>query len=141
MEKITLETCSEIIKNIDSTFLDNHILFLSEGEDDGQSLYIMEKNGKSFSTLNWYFEGEYSESIIISNLNVKPEMKKQRLGTRLQLLRENLGIQLGAKYSYLWVDKNSWMYDWYIRRGYEYYQEYEHAENNVWMKKFLTKGK
>jgi len=133
MEKVEIQTCKDLIKNIDKHFLDDYILFLSEGNYGGQTLYFMEKNGNAVALLNWYFEGDYNDSIILSNMNVNTYHRKKGYGTRLQEVRENLGIQLGAKCSYLWVDKNTWQYDWYIRRGYEYYPENEHEDSN-WTK-------
>jgi hypothetical protein len=52
-------------------------------------------------------------------------------------MREDIGRRLGATYSCLWVKPNTWMHDWYQRRGYTYLKDYE-QEDAVWMRKSLV---
>lgn len=49
---------------------------------------------------------------------------------------ESFGKSLGATYAYLWVRKDTWIYDWYKRNGYTYFKDHE-VINFVWMKKIL----
>lgn len=53
-------------------------------------------------------------------------------------MREQIGVLLGAKESCLWVIKDSWMHDWYARRGYTDLQDHETEETAVWMTKQIS---
>lgn len=50
---------------------------------------------------------------------------------------EGLAIKIGAPNVCLWVEKNSWMHQWYARRGYLDGDDKEDQENTIWMKKGL----
>lgn len=104
--------------------------------DDWTSLTIMHNEGKFACRIFWYHED--SDSIYLSDLSVNEDLRRRSIGTRLQRLREKIGIKLGATAAYLWVNKDSWQHDWYERRGYVYYDDYYDEENIVWMKKDLS---
>lgn len=101
----------------------------------GSSILIMEKRGKAFGRIYWYNDDD--TTVYLDILSVDVDIRKQGIGTELQKIREEIGIQLGAKSSCLWTKKDSWVYDWYQRRGYVYLSEYEGEENSAWMKKEL----
>lgn len=99
----------------------------------GDEILIMEKSGKAFSRIYWYYDEK--DVIYLDMLSVDKDSRKQGLGRKLQEIREKIGIELGATISYLFVNKTSWMYSWYKRRGYVEYADKE--ENMVWMEKHL----
>ena len=95
----------------------------------------MEKSGKGFARVYWYLDDP--TSIYLDSLGVIESYRNNGLGRRLQEMREEIGRTKGATHSYLFVLKGSWMEEWYKRRGYSYYKEYELLENNIWMVKEL----
>ena len=101
-----------------------------------EMIRIMEKSGKAFARVYWYLDD--SNSIYLDSLSVSEVYRRKGLGTKLQEMREDIGRLRSAKYSYLWVEKGSWMEEWYKRRGYSYYKEYEDLNNHVWMRKELN---
>jgi len=111
--------------------------FISHYTDEswGSSILIMEKDGKAFGRIYWYSDD--STTIYLNWLSVNVESRRQRLGTDLQEIRENIGRKLGAECSCLSVEKDSWMHEWYKRRGYVDLNDDEDNENFTWMKKSL----
>lgn len=101
----------------------------------GTVTYIMEEHGRAFARMYQYKED--SATIYLDSLSVGKSIRKQGVGTKLQEIREGIGKKMGAKDSFLWVLKDSWMHDWYKRRGYEDYNEYEEDANYIWMRKGL----
>lgn len=101
----------------------------------GGSIMIMGKNGKSFARVYWFHDEE--KIIYLDWLSVEESARRQGIGTELQEIREKIGIFLGAKESWLWVVKDTWMHDWYRRRGYKDKKKYDGEENAIWMKKVL----
>jgi len=106
-------------------------------ESWGSIIYIMEKDGKSFCSVYWY--NDDPSTIFISNLSVNPENRNQGLATELQEMCEEMGRDFGYTISCLWVNKNTWVHDWYERRGYEDHIPHEDdIENLIWMRKSLV---
>ena len=105
-------------------------------ESWGKSNFTMEKEGRAFCRL-YYYDDE-NTTVYLEGLSVVEEARRQGIGTELFKLMEYFGICLGATISNLWVDKDSWMFGWYSRMGYEYLKDHEDQENCVWMKKSLT---
>lgn len=100
----------------------------------GCSILIMEKKGRSFGRIYWYNNDQ--SSVYLDMLSVDKDIRRQGIGTKMQKIREKIGIQYGAEYCYLWVKKNTWMHEWYKRRGYKDWKKYK-KENAIWMKKSL----
>lgn len=103
----------------------------------GDIILIMDKRGKAFCRVYWYHDN--NSSVYLDCLSVNLKSRKRGIGTELQKLRENIGVILGAKYSYLWVKKDSWMFEWYKRRGYKEWSVYKGEKKCVWMRKKLKK--
>ena len=99
------------------------------------SILIMEKTGKAFARLYCYHDD--LNTVYLDSLSVDDNERKSGIGTELQAIREKIGIYLGATESYLFVVKNTWMHEWYKRRGYKDFKAHE-DENMVWMMKNLT---
>lgn len=127
---ITRDNIVSVLKDVNNRYITH---FVTDSYVD--SLLIMEQHGKSFGRLYWY--GDDNTTVYLDRLSVDINSRRQGLGTELQIIRENLGIKMGAELACLFVQKNTWMYDWYKRRGYEYYIDYENENNTVWMKKIL----
>lgn len=105
-------------------------------DDWGYSILIMEIQGKSFGRVYWY--NDDPDAIYLDWLSVDESCRKDGLGTRMQEIRERIGRSIGAKWAILMVlDKNSWLYAWYLKRGYQDYSTHEQEENVIWMRKSL----
>jgi N-acetylglutamate synthase-like GNAT family acetyltransferase len=111
--------------------------FISHSTDHswGKSILIMEENGNAFARVYWYFDDNLS--VCLDWLSVSENSRRNGIGTKLQEIREKLGTELGATTSYLWVEKGTWMHEWYKRRGYEDYKDNEKEKNAIWMQKSL----
>lgn len=100
----------------------------------GDSILIMEKSGLSFGRVCWYSH-DYT-TVYLDSLSVSKEVRRKRLGTEMQEIREGIGRILGASSSMLSVVKDSWMHQWYIRRGYIYHSQHEDSDL-IWMIKII----
>lgn len=124
---------SDVEKNISQCFDIDYIYHVMIVEW-GISIHIMRKDGKAYARLYMYEEDP--TTICLDSLSVYSSVRKQRIGTRLQEIRENIGIKLGASYSCLQVKRKSWMHKWYERRGYIDYVDSD-DKNLIWMKKII----
>ena len=127
---ITKDNILSVLKSVNNRYITH---FATDSYVD--SLLIMEQHGKSFGRLYWY--GDDNTTVYLDRLSVDVNARRQGLGTELQIIREKIGIEMGAESACLFVEKNMWMYEWYKRRGYEYYTDYEYEKNISWMKKML----
>jgi len=101
----------------------------------GKAILFMKTDGTASARLYWYDDDE--STVYLDSLSVDAECRHQHLGTKLQEVRELLGAQLGAKQAMLFVDKGSWMHDWYVRRGYRDYMTHDYP-NYMWMVKDIS---
>ena len=107
--------------------------------DDHDELYIMEIERKAYARMYWFHDDP--KSVYSNSLSVENDEREQGLRTKMQILREQIGIELGATHSFLWVKRNSWMHDWYKRRGYEDFTDYVDDDSSIiWMQKELNNG-
>ena len=91
-------------------------------------------DGVAEASVYWYLDD--SSTIYLSNLLVNPDYRNKGIGEQLQEIREQIGKDLNANTSCLWVKKESWMFQWYQRRGYSEFKP--HARKGfVWMSKPL----
>lgn len=114
-------------------------IFHCDKESWGWEIYIMEKTGKAFGRVYGYKDDK--STAYLAGLSVERGSRKQGIGTELQVLRETIAKESGAKTVFLWVEKNTWMHEWYKRRGYSDWKDHEDIENNVWMEKALDDTK
>lgn len=96
-------------------------------------IYFMGKDGNSFASMYWF--NDDTNMAMICNLSVYRSRRKRGIGTELQEIREKIAVILGATTVSLHVMKNSWMKQWYERRGYKYHSEYRLKKGNIWMQK------
>lgn len=104
-------------------------------DKDGFSFSIMEQEGNAFGYA--YIYKVNNSVIFLDMLSVSPEYRRQGIGTKLQELREQLGRDYGAEFSKLFVNKDSWLCEWYKRRGYDFNGFRHHLPDHVWMIKNL----
>ena len=103
--------------------------------DWGHAIFIMEKHGHAFGHLYLYDDDD--TVVYLSCLSVDEEFRNKGLGTKLQEMREEMGVLLGASVSCLLVRDGTWMHDWYKRRGYVDFKADEDEDNSTWMRKVL----
>lgn len=101
----------------------------------GYTVLIMQKHGNAFGRLYWFNKDD--KSAYLDWLSVDEDYRKMGIGTKLQEIREHIAKCLNIKTVCLWVYKDTWMHNWYKRRGYVDYIDYEDEENAIWMKKEL----
>lgn len=136
--QLSIHIIRNMYRNIRNLYFIETHRFIShfKVESWGYSVLIMEKRGRAFGRLYWY--NDDSTTVYLEGLSVNQEIRRLGIGRELQEIRENIGIGFGATTSCLLVKKDSWMHDWYNRRGYENFQTNENEENSIWMKKSLT---
>lgn len=74
------------------------------------------------------------ESAYIAEIEVKPRFRHKGLGTKLIYRLESFAKALGATNVSLWVEKGTWVYEWYERNGYCCLEEH-YNKGYVWMRK------
>jgi len=101
----------------------------------GSSILLMKKDGNAFGRIYWYNDDD--KTVYLDFLSVDDHARKNGFGTKMQEIREDIGRILGANTSCLYVVADSWMYNWYKRRG--YVDCTEHGDDNlIWMEKPLN---
>lgn len=73
---------------------------------------------------------------VFKNVEVDPRKRRRGYGNELLTTLENIARVLGCDSCVLWTDRSAWMHDWYKRRGYEDYADYDDPAF-VWMWKPL----
>ena len=101
----------------------------------GQSIFLMEKEGKAFARIYRY--NDDTSAIYLENLSVDEDCRRQGIGRELCNIHERIAKEYCAKTLCLSVVKDSWMHEWYIRRGYEDFETNENENKQVWMRKIL----
>lgn len=122
---------NSIINKYDGKYIAHYITIKS----DVQSIIIMEHTGIAFAKVYWYDDDQIT--VYLSSLSVNLECRQQGIGLELQLIREEIGRLLKAEYSCLCVDKDSWMKEWYERRGYQFIKEDDDENQFIWLRKKL----
>jgi len=90
--------------------------------------------GIAEASIYWYIDD--ISTVYLSNLIVNSNYRNKGIGEQLQIIREQIGKYLNANNSCLWVKKESWMHQWYKRRGYLDFKDYKQKEF-VWMIKSI----
>ena len=103
-------------------------------KNDFATLWIKSKDGKGIAAIYW---GEFDTSIIyLSSLHVDRKYRHKRLGSKLIKEQERIANAIeGSVYFYMKVDKNTWMYDWYLKLGYSYLEDVEGSKDYIWLQK------
>lgn len=103
-------------------------------QDSKTNTIFIALSGIGEACVYWYSDD--TSTVYLCNLNVYPAHTKKGFGKELQTLREDIGRNLQAKHSCLWVQKNTWMHEWYKRRGYSDLKDHS-TKGYIWMIKQL----
>lgn len=76
---------------------------------------------------------------VFTHLFVIENYRQQGFGTQALIDAEKIAKNHCCTTIYLKVESNSWMHDWYLRRGYEFHNF--DVDNYIWLYKDLTKKK
>lgn len=114
---------------------DDFILHYAITSDNTYSILIMEKHGIAFARIYWY--GDDNINVYLDYLSVNIKNRKNTIGTRLQKLQERIAKEIGFLCAILLVEKETWMHDWYTRRGYRDSVSHDTRNEYVWMTKKL----
>lgn len=116
--------------NIQQNIISHHYI-----ENLEHTIFLMTKSGNGMCSVYWFDDSDIS--IYIANLSVSENYRGLDIGNILFDSCEEIGKSIGAKSSTLWVLKNSWMHEWYGRKGYSDFKPYEGDSKLIWMKKIL----
>ena len=97
----------------------------------GTTFHIMKSDGGGYIKTYYYLDDP--DYIYASDLHVDKNIRNKGIGSKLLEIHLNIANCLGAKYSLLWVRKNTWIEDWYKKLRYKYYKEYLDEANSIWM--------
>ena len=109
------------------------VRFLFSQDSKTETLTI-KADGIAEASVFWYIDD--SSTVYLANLLVNKDYRNKGLGKQLQEIREQIGKDLNANTSCLWVKKDSWMFEWYQRRGYLELKTHS-RKGFVWMTKPL----
>ena len=124
-----MEKLNALVSNI----INDRFIYHIAKESWGFEVLIMGKTGNAFARVYWYYDDD--TTVYLNWLSVSAESRKQGIGTELQNIREEIAKKLGAKHTYLQAENESWMHEWYKRRGYQDCENTAIEENLVWMQK------
>jgi len=114
-----------------SKIVNNRFMSHTSKTDWGWSILIMEKNGKAFARTYWFNDDD--KTIYFDWLSVDESERGNGIATELL----NAHIETAKLYnieSMLWVEKGSWIHDWYKRKGYQDFKDNEKEINAIWMR-------
>lgn len=104
----------------------------------GGEISVMERKGVAFCRIAWYDDDP--DTVYIDSLSVNKDMRQRGIARHILTMLETVGCRLGAKQCRLSVIVNSWIYDWYKRRGYIDYSDHDDS-HFIWMQKEIREGK
>lgn len=107
--------------------------FLCSESSWGQNLHIMDKEGRSYSRLYWYYDD--GKVGYIEGLFVKQTDRHKGLGKKNIEVLEGISKELGFKRIFLRVD-NDRAEKWYKNLGY-HFNGYDEDKNYKWYCKHL----
>lgn len=99
--------------------------------DWGGSVLVMENNGKAFARTYWF--NDDTGTIYFDWLSVDESERGNGIATELLNAHIKIAKQFEVE-TMLWVKKDTWMHDWYNRKGYQDYKDYEKESNAIWMR-------
>ena len=96
------------------------------------SIFIMESEGRSYARLDIF-----SDTSKITDLSTNLDSRKRGFASQIISRCEEISRESKVSSICLWVDKDSWMYNWYSKLGYVEYADNEEEKGAVWMRKDL----
>ena len=119
------------------SLISDDFIFHYSNEHWGEDMYIMKKDGLAMCRVYMFHDNQ--RELFISELSVDPLIRQSGWGTKLIETFHLIAKESNREFTYLFVDKNSWMYNWYSKMGYSYHSEYHDAEENfIWVKRKVT---
>lgn len=101
--------------------------------DNTLSYMIMHNEGKSMFQVYQYDDDD--KTIYLSDVSVSPAYRKKGYGNAILAIVDDIATQVGANKIMLWVEKKSWMYEWYTSKGYKQVKLYKYKcrKGFTWM--------
>jgi GNAT superfamily N-acetyltransferase len=134
-ESIIFKVNGIITKHID---INNETAFILHYKHEywGFSIFLMEAGGIAFGRVYWYSDDK--DTIYLEGLSVDANFRQSGIGNILLNKLEEIGRNSRpSKFICLWVEKDSWMHEWYKRHGYSDLKDHELEKNSIWMRKEL----
>lgn len=102
----------------------------------GKSIHLISDDGKALIKI--VIDNRDKESCDLYDLNVHPSCQRQGIAFRLMQEAFATAKENGIKRVFLWVERGSWMENWYRRLGFEE-EEFRRPPDDTtfWMIKFL----
>ena len=113
-----------------------HARWVETHQNKDWEIVVMERKGVAFCRIAW--DDDDPDTVYIDSLSVDKDMRQRGIARHILTMLETVGCLLGAKQCRLSVIVNSWIYDWYKRRGYVDYSD--HDDNRfIWMQKEIRR--
>lgn len=96
--------------------------------------------GKNFRFALYIYDDD-KNTIYLSNLDVYKNSQKQGIGTAILKFVIKEALNFKAKVILLKCLKTSYVYNWYLKNGYEYYCQDKDDRRYVWLKQIIDKEK
>ena len=103
--------------------------------DWGREIMLMEEHGHAFARLYWY--NGAGEGLYVECLSVEEPQRKKGFATEILKAIDQMAGTLGVRCISLSVKKDTWVYDWYIRKGFNWLTWDCENQNTVWLRKTL----
>ena len=108
-----------------------------DGRDDwGGRVLLMERGGLATGRVSYYIDEP--DRVYLDGLSVDIRVRGKGLGAKVLELQEQIGRVLGVQYLCMCVRKESWMYNWYKKKGYVDYHEDDEVAY-MWVRKEINK--
>lgn len=114
------------------SLLDEEFVYHITNSKYNTTLHILHKDGIAYVRI--YTDVDSDQVLYIDSLSVSEIERGKGIATKLLNIHHGIAKYIN-RVSMLFVEKNSWMYEWYGRNGYEYYSDYPDQEGSVWMVK------
>jgi hypothetical protein len=95
----------------------------------------MESEGRSYARLDIF--SDYPKVSKITDLSTNFDSRKRGFASKIISRCEEISREYEVYSICLWVEKHSWMYDWYSKLGYVEYADHNEEKGAVWMRKNL----
>ena len=105
-------------------------------QDWGHSRVTVESDGQG--SIRLYQYNDDLSTVYVCDLHVSEFERRKGVGMALLKNSENYGRAIGAAKIRLWVKKDSWMHNWYLRLGYSFLDDNADLPGNVWLEKELA---
>jgi len=113
--------------------IDKNFIYHLQVLDWGEYFHIIERGGLAICSA--YIFNDNDEALYIEGLSVNECIRKRKMGTILLDMYEILAIEMKRRYILLFVQKGSWVEEWYLRRGFVYHSDYIDMPGHIWMQK------